>query len=183
MIEALVSVSLLALLTVVMAATFVAALRTTSETDKRLALSEDAHMSSAFISRDIQSLSGDFSVSDVSPCGGANPAVMSFSRFLDSPTASDATLTNTVSYVIEPNDEGRRLVRLSCGTGAVAPIVVVDYLADTDPTIACPPQPGCTAKPATVEISMTDCARKPDNTCDPEFPNFVYRIRANSRTT
>lgn len=181
LVEMVTALTVTIILTTVIVATIAVALRATDQTARRLALSDDAHGAAAFLVRDLQSLAGDFTTSSVAVCGGAPTAVMSFTRFVDDPNGA-ATATATVSYVVEPAPEGRKLVRHDCAPNALDPLAVVDFLSDTDPVVTCQPGPACGAVPDVVVVQFTDCGRLPDNTCDPSHPLFRYEVRGARRT-
>ena len=147
LVELLVTTMILGVVVGAVAASLIVGLKTTDDTNQRLAESHDAQMAAVYFAADAQN-ADDVSLSD-GACGGV-PVV----RFLWS-EASPA-IQKVASYAVVTSGAERRLVRHYCENGVlVRDVVIAHELGTTDPAVACTPVPACTPTSGGVSISVT----------------------------
>ena len=111
LVELMVAVSILAVISGVIAAAMIVTLRTTDEANDRLSRSHDVQISTSAFASDVQSADVVLAGPGAPPCG-PTPAL---SFVWNDPTASPAPVMNVVSY----RKDGARLLRTHCRTGGV----------------------------------------------------------------
>lgn len=183
LIELLTAVAIMAVIISAVGLTFITAIDTTDDTNRRLQLSSDAVFSSAFLVSDLQSMSGNFSTSGGPVCGSGT-LVFNLERFLqERDPSTSVTQTATVSYVLEaPSDQRKRLVRKYCNppSGSPSDTVIANHVGQSAPLLEC--DPSCSGTPNLITITITDCARNIDNSCDLTDPLFTYQLKGSRRT-